>query len=79
MKRITETLKILRVRRRLSQEKLAMRIAIPPHRYWQIEQGLRRPTKAERGMIARILKTTPAAIFDAAALAQLPPEKKKAS
>lgn len=46
----------MRQARDLTQMDLAKRIGIGLTRYWQIENGYRLPTPAERARLARVLK-----------------------
>jgi transcriptional regulator with XRE-family HTH domain len=63
MARPTQTLRVLRALRDLTQHGLAERAGLTQTRFWQIEHGSGAPLrKAERDAIARVLDVKPSAI-----------------
>jgi transcriptional regulator with XRE-family HTH domain len=63
MGRISQTLRVLRAERDLTQHGLAERAGLTQTRFWQIEHGSGAPLRAiEREAIARVLEVKPSAI-----------------
>jgi transcriptional regulator with XRE-family HTH domain len=65
MKEITRRLRLIRTERDLTQRDTAIKADISLSRYWEIENGYRRPTEAEVSRLARALKVDRAAIIAA--------------
>jgi transcriptional regulator with XRE-family HTH domain len=62
MKEITRRLRLIRTERDLTQRDTALRADISISKYWEIENGYRKPTDAEVARLARALKVDRAAI-----------------
>jgi transcriptional regulator with XRE-family HTH domain len=63
MARISQTLRVLRAARDLTQHGLAERAGLTQTRFWQIEHGEGAPLRqTERDAIARVLEVRPSAI-----------------
>lgn len=63
MSRISQTLRVLRAARDLTQHGLAERAGLTQTRFWQIEHGSGAPLRTlERDAIARVLEVKPSAI-----------------
>ena len=63
MARLSQTLRVLRALRDLTQHGLAEQAGLTQTRFWQIEHGSGAPLRAhERAAIARVLEVKPSAI-----------------
>lgn len=60
---MTNTLRVRRAERRLTQIELARTAGIHENRYWRIENGYAVPTDAERAALAAALGVTEAEIW----------------
>lgn len=74
MKRITKQLRIARATADLSQLDVSIKTNMSYRRYWEIENGYRKPTAAEMKRIVKALKTSEAQLFHEPAVELVPVE-----
>jgi len=60
---MTNTLRVRRAERRLSQMALARAAGIAENRYWRVENGFASPTDAERAALASALGVSVDVVF----------------